>query len=190
MDKNSEVKARTDMPNAYPVVGGAEEEKEAPKVPAGNDLPMPLQIPSGEADFADAKAKTVAPLDGKHLRILLAEDEELILDTLADLLIEAGFQVSKARNGEEARDMALSEKPDLLLWDIQMPRMTGLEALKEVRQDPWGKNVPVVLLTNIGDVRNVAGALELQAYDYLIKSDMSLDDVVHVVRRKFSTVSQ
>jgi len=122
-------------------------------------------------------------MEQKH--VLIAEDEEMILETLTDLLEEAGFRITKTVNGRMAKEQALMLKPDLLLFDIQMPEMTGLEALKEIRNDAaWGANVPVIFLTNIGDVRNVAGALELQAYDYLIKSDMSLDDVIQVVKRK------
>lgn len=175
----------------------AESQVPTPAVPTQTPAPAEPVAPQPVAE-APSSMQTAPPADavmppapaGKTFHVLLAEDEEMILETLADLLTEAGMRVTKAHNGEEARDIALEEKPDLLLWDIQMPRMTGLEALKIVRQDAWGKSVPVILLTNIGDVRNVAGALELQAYDYLIKSDMSLDDVVQVVQRKLGILAQ
>lgn len=122
--------------------------------------------------------------DNSKKTILVAEDEEMLLETLTMMLEEEGFSVIKTMDGEETEKKALEEKPDLLLLDIQMPRKTGLEALEVIRKDEWGSKVPVVLLTNMGDVRNVAGAVSLEAYDYLIKADMGLEEVISLIKKK------
>lgn len=121
--------------------------------------------------------------------ILLAEDEEMLRGTLRDLLTSEGFMVLEAVDGEQAIDMSLAHHPDLLLLDIQMPKKTGLEALGEIRRDPWGSKVPVVILTNMGDVNNISGAVDLDAHEYLVKADMSLEDVMATVKRKLGVTS-
>ncbi|MFT7557349.1 MAG: DNA-binding response OmpR family regulator [Planctomycetota bacterium] len=119
-------------------------------------------------------------------RILIAEDEQMLRETLVEVLTEAGYDVIATADGAEARDKALELKPDLLLLDIQMPLLSGLEALKMIRGTEWGATVPVVLLTNMGDVRNISGAIDLQAHDYLIKADISLDKVIETIHRKLN----
>ncbi len=122
--------------------------------------------------------------DNKKM-ILIAEDDEVLRKTLSAALDKEGYNVISAKDGVEAEMMALTNKPKLLVFDIQMPKKSGLEALEVIRRDtPWGENVPVVLLTNMGDPTFIAGALELKAHDYLVKSDMSLEDVVKTCKRK------
>ena len=117
-------------------------------------------------------------------RILIAEDEGPLLQVLGEKFIREGFTVYKANDGVEAVETALREHPDLMLLDIIMPRMDGIMALKKIRADKWGANVPVIILTNLNDAESAGEALQNRAYDYMVKSDWKLEDVVKKVRER------
>lgn len=116
--------------------------------------------------------------------ILIIEDEIAMLRILTDKFSQEGFRVIKAANGEEGLRFALSERPDLILLDIVMPRMGGLEMLDKLREDEWGKTAKVILLTNLSDIEKISEAVKEGAYDYLIKSDWKLKDIVKKVKEK------
>jgi DNA-binding response OmpR family regulator len=116
----------------------------------------------------------------KH--ILLVEDEADIRDAMAEAIIDAGFKVSTAQNGEVGLKMALEQKPDLVLLDIRMPVMGGQEMLQKMRQDPWGKGVKVIVMTAMDDVANVTVAHQSDIDDYLIKTHTSLDELLQKIR--------
>ena len=80
--------------------------------------------------------------------------------------------------------VALENKIDIILLDIILPKMDGMTMLKKLREDERGADVPVILLTNLDYSVGVAKAMESGAYDYLVKTDWSLDDVVEKVREK------
>lgn len=117
-------------------------------------------------------------------KILVIEDEAPLLNVIVDKLISAGYSVIKAADGQQGLDLALSEKPDLILLDIIMPVMDGITMLKNLRQNDIGKDIEVVLLTNSNEYKMLAEALEQGARDYLVKSDWNLDDVVKLVDSK------
>ncbi|MCA9365744.1 response regulator [Candidatus Kaiserbacteria bacterium] len=114
--------------------------------------------------------------------ILIVEDEADIADAIAESLREAEFTVLMAENGSQGMAIALSEQPDLILLDLKMPIMDGHQFLDKLRDDPWGSNARVVVLTAMDDVNNVATAHESKIKDYIIKSHLSLDEVVKKVR--------
>ena len=116
--------------------------------------------------------------------ILIIEDEETLLRMLAEKLSHEGFKVWKALNGEEGMDMIKTKHPDLVLLDIIMPRMDGMHMLAQLRASAWGKDVPVMILSNLSDDKRVAESLEHGVYDYLIKTDWSLEDVAKKVKEK------
>lgn len=123
----------------------------------------------------------------KH--ILVVEDELPLRQVLADKLIEQGFEVTTAINGEEGLHLALEKHPDLILLDLVMPIMNGLTMLEKLRTDTsYGASARVILLTNITDREKVARATEASSYDYLIKSDWDLNDVVKRIRARLSLV--
>jgi DNA-binding response OmpR family regulator len=117
-------------------------------------------------------------------KILIVEDEAPMRRAVKDKFSREGFTVFEARNGKEGLDAALKEHPDLILLDVLMPIMDGLEMLQHVRADEWGKNVPIVLLTNFSDIDKIAKALEDGASDFLVKSEWKLEDVVLKVKEK------
>jgi DNA-binding response OmpR family regulator len=117
-------------------------------------------------------------------KILIVEDEEPMAVTLADNLVNAGFlEPLRAHNGDEGLKMALSELPDLILLDIVMPKADGMTMLKKLRADINGKNLKVILLTNLTADESVMGSvLTTEPSYYLVKSDHSIDDVMEKIR--------
>jgi len=120
----------------------------------------------------------------KGIKILIVEDEEPMLRSLSDKFSDEGFDVVVAKDGEEALEVALTTAPDIILLDIILPKMDGMTMLKKLREDEKGANVPVILLTNLDYSVGVAKAIESGAYDYLVKTDWSLEDVVNKVKEK------
>ena len=121
-------------------------------------------------------------------KILIAEDEEAMLDALASKFEKRGFTVVRAHDGEEGYNLAMKEKPDLLILDILMPKMNGMDLMEKIRQDEhWGGDVPIVMLTNISDPENVSRAAMSKVYDFLVKTDWRLDDVVKLAEDKLAT---
>jgi DNA-binding response OmpR family regulator len=122
----------------------------------------------------------------KNKKVLIIEDEAPMLRALVTKFTNEGFEVVHAKDGEEGLNTALAEHPDIILLDVVMPKMDGITVLKKLRADEWGRNVPVIVLTNISDTQVVGEALGLQAYDFLVKSDWKLSDVVAKVKEKLA----
>ncbi len=101
--------------------------------------------------------------------ILIAEDEHDIRELLSFTLTFAGHQVTTARNGAEAVELAPQVKPDLIMMDVRMPRMTGYEACKAIKAIDALKDVPVVFLTAKGQDEEVQNGIEAGAAAYIIK---------------------
>ena len=111
-------------------------------------------------------------------RILLAEDDRFLRRAAEAALKRAGFTVLAAADGEEALRMAIAEKPDLVLLDLIMPKLQGFEVLKALKADPATAAIPVVVLSNLGQDGDVQRALEGGAVAYLVKANLSLDELV------------
>jgi len=120
--------------------------------------------------------------DGK--KILIVEDENALLGFLTSKFKKEGFSVLQARDGEKGLITALQEHPDIILLDIVMPRMDGMTMLAKLRKDSWGKSVPVILLTNLSDSEKISQALELGTFEYLVKADWAIEDIVAKVRKQ------
>lgn len=117
-------------------------------------------------------------------KILAVEDEPSLLGALQNKLTQEGFEFVEAKNGQVGLEKALQGKPDLILLDIIMPVMDGLTMLKKLREDDWGKTVPVIILTNLSDDEKVMEAVKQGSYDYLIKSNWSINEVIDKVKEK------
>lgn len=110
-------------------------------------------------------------------RILVVEDTELLRRMYHDKLVADGFVVSTASDGLEALSVLRTEHFDLIVLDLIMPRMGGLEVLETVKADPRLAPIPVVILTNLGEESAIERALDLGAVDYLIKNAAKPADV-------------
>lgn len=121
----------------------------------------------------------------KEKTILIVEDDTGLLEVLKDSLSEQGFRVLTAQDGEKGLKTALTEHPDLILLDVIMPNMDGMEFLKQLRLDAdWGKAAQIILLTNVGSDEAVSSAIEYGVHDYLLKSDQDMDDIIKKVKQK------
>jgi DNA-binding response OmpR family regulator len=119
-------------------------------------------------------------------RLLIVEDEMALLKVLKEKFLKEKYEIITATDGATALEMALRERPDIILLDIVMPIMDGITMLKKLRANEWGKDVPVILLTNLNLADRVADALDKGVYDYLVKADWSLGDVVKKVNERVS----
>jgi CheY-like chemotaxis protein len=116
-------------------------------------------------------------------KILFVEDELAIQKTLGESLRNKGYDVQSALDGEIALKLVKSEKPDLILLDIILPKKNGLEVLEELRKDENTKDIPVIILTNLENIGEVERAIELGATTYLVKANYSLDEVIEKVKK-------
>ncbi len=102
-------------------------------------------------------------------KVLIADDDPEILETLSILLKGDGFSVIKAENGLEAVQLAKKHLPALIMLDIHMPKMDGLTACKTIKSDPMTKNIPVVMLTVEGNIKEIEQAISYGAKTYITK---------------------
>ena len=127
-------------------------------------------------------------------KILVVEDEVPLMNALNDKLTKEGFTVLQAKNGEEGLDIALIEKPDLILADILMPKMDGLVMLKKIRESEEGKKIKFIILTNVNSSEKIAEAMDLQevitdgSFEYFIKASIKLEDIVKKIKEKLQIV--
>ena len=118
----------------------------------------------------------------QKIKILVVEDEEILLTALAEELKQEGFDVVGAKDGVEGVEKAASEKPNLILLDLVMPRLDGIGALKQIKANPDTKGIPVVILTNLSDYDKVSDALSLGAMDYLVKANYRLEELINKIK--------
>jgi DNA-binding response OmpR family regulator len=115
-------------------------------------------------------------------KIMIAEDERDLLSLLKDSFQEEGFIVFTASDGQEGVTIANKEKPDLILADILMPKLDGIEMIKQIRKS--GGKVPVIFLTNFGDPEHISKAIEVGNSDYIVKSDMKIEEIIFRAKSK------
>lgn len=114
-------------------------------------------------------------------RILLVEDDRFLRKAAEATLRQRGYAVATAADGEEALQQAAAEAPDLILLDLIMPKLQGFEVLRRLKGDPGTAGIPVIVLSNLGQERDVQQAMEGGAVAYFIKSNLSLQDLVREV---------
>lgn len=117
-------------------------------------------------------------MKAKNKKILIVDDEKLISKAFRDHFEREGYEIETAFDGEEGIAKAKEFNPDLILLDIIMPKLDGISALKELKKNPATKKIPVIMLTNLPDLRkNIDEARKAGSVDYLIKSDYSLKEL-------------
>ena len=120
-------------------------------------------------------------------RVLLAEDDRFLRRAAEARLRQHGLEVLTAVDGEEALRLARAERPDLVLLDVVMPRLQGFEVLKALKQDEATAHIPVIVLSNLGQARDVEQATALGAVAFLVKAHLSLQDLVQRVDAALAT---
>ena len=114
--------------------------------------------------------------------ILFIEDEGALQKTLGDVLSKEGYKILAALDGEVGARLAKEKTPDLILLDLVLPKMTGLEVLKQLRGDEETKDIPVIVLTNSEDMQDIQQVMDLGATTYLVKSNYELQEVVKKIQ--------
>jgi len=115
-------------------------------------------------------------------KILIIEDDPLMLRLYQKAFSFEGYEVEAAYDGEEGIKKAGEIKPTLILLDIMMPKMNGLEVLENLKQDPELKAIPVVVLTNLAGKKDAEEALSKGAVRYIIKSEYEPKQVTDLVK--------
>src|SRR3989344_312584 len=114
--------------------------------------------------------------------ILIVEDDPVLLKMYTEKFSFEGFKVLNAKDGEEALSVALGEPIDIILLDIMLPRMSGTDFFEKFRQNPKGKNLPVVALTNLAEETERQKALKLGVKEYLVKAMQTPEQVVEKIK--------
>lgn len=118
----------------------------------------------------------------KH-RILLIEDDSFLSGMYDTKLKLEGFDVVLAEDGAKGLELAVSQNPDIILLDIILPKMDGFSVLKHLRDNPDAKNIPVILMTNLGQKEDVEKGIALGAKDYLVKAHFMPSEVVEKIKQ-------
>lgn len=114
-------------------------------------------------------------------KILLIEDEEIMIGLLQKKLTKEGYEISVARDGEEGLKAVREIKPNLILLDIIMPKMGGFEVMEEMAKDKELKKIPVIIISNSGQPVELDRAQQLGAKDWLVKTEFDPREVVDKV---------
>jgi signal transduction histidine kinase len=121
--------------------------------------------------------------DNIKKKILLIDDEAYIRSSMMAFLEDVGFEVLEAENGRIGIEQFSSQKPDLILCDLRMPEMDGLQVLAHVRRE--NENIPIIIVSGVGNISDTVEALRLGAWDYLIKPIQDMNVLFHAVNKAF-----
>ena len=129
-------------------------------------------------------------MDDKKIKILLIEDEEMLANMYEVKFKNEGFELIKALDGSTGLEMAKTVKPDFILLDVIMPKMDGFSVLRALREDAKTKDLPVMLLTNLGQDEDVKKGKELGVVGYLVKANVTTDEIVSVLKQAVKNQNQ
>lgn len=118
----------------------------------------------------------------KKQKVLLIEDDHFLRKIYKNKLVLAGFEFIEAINGIEGLHKVVYEKPDLVLLDLILPRKNGFDVLIEMKKNKKTRNIPVIILSNLGQETDIKRGFALGAQEYLIKPEISLSTVVEKVK--------
>lgn len=116
------------------------------------------------------------------MKILLIEDDKFLRTLLERKLRNEGFDVISAIDGEEAMDKIITERPDLILLDIILPKKSGFSILEDLNKDENLKKIPVFIISNLGQQEDIEKAKKLGIKNYFVKAGLSLDALVQKIK--------
>lgn len=120
--------------------------------------------------------------------ILFIEDESALQKTFRDILKQENYKMISALDGETGLKLANSEKPDLILLDLILPKVHGFDVLKQLRADEATKKIPIIALTNLERVQDVEKVIELGATTYLVKAHYTLEEIVTKIKKTLGDI--
>jgi DNA-binding response OmpR family regulator len=121
-------------------------------------------------------------------KILIIDDDKIFSKILRDGLSAGGqgkYEVSATFDGEEGLVLAEKERPDLIMLDLVMPKLGGIEFLKKLRAEEWGKDIPVIVETQLSDMVSMGEGITYGVRGYVVKSDYSLDAILTQIEDVF-----
>lgn len=125
-----------------------------------------------------------SPISAEHRGvILLVEDDAFLRKLLSDKLRHEGFELHEATDGKQAIDFLKENRPMLMLLDLMMPGVDGFQVLESVRRDERIKDLPVIVLSNVGEKQMIERIQQLGADDYLIKAHFVLDEIIERITK-------
>lgn len=122
-------------------------------------------------------------------KILLVEDDDALANVYLTRLQAEGFDVKRVPNGEDALSTVLQYRPDLILLDVMMPKVSGFDVLDILRNTPETTNIKVIMLTALNQEGDKTRANQLGADDYLVKSQVVIADVIERIRHHLNMKS-
>ncbi|MBP9739032.1 response regulator, partial [Candidatus Saccharibacteria bacterium] len=122
-------------------------------------------------------------------KILLVEDDSNLREIYGARLSAEGYEIYSANDGEEALAIAMREKPDLIITDVMMPKISGFDMLDILRTTPETKDVKVIMMTALSQDEDRQRGVALGADHYIVKSQVTLDEVIVIVKQVLDSVS-
>jgi len=116
-------------------------------------------------------------------KILIIEDDQFLAKMLGRMLESHQYEVTLAGSGKEGLLKISNVKPNLILLDIMLPDIDGFDVLETIKADASTKKIPVIIMSNLGQTEDIQQGKSLGAKEHLIKSDLSLDEVVEKIRK-------
>jgi DNA-binding response OmpR family regulator len=118
----------------------------------------------------------------KTAKVVLVEDDNILSKVLKTKLKKENIQVIHARDGEEGKAMVIKEKPNLVLLDLILPKMHGYKVLESLKDNESTKDIPIIVLSNLGQESDKIKAQKLGAKDYWVKASTSISDIAERVK--------
>lgn len=119
--------------------------------------------------------------------ILVVEDDTFLANAYRVKLTKSGFTIRIALDGDEVFTILAQFTPDVIILDLMIPKKDGFEVLKLLKADDRWKNIPLIVASNLGQEEDVDRAMKMGANDYIIKSDLSLNDLITKIRSYLPT---
>lgn len=119
----------------------------------------------------------------RYKKILLIEDDMFLSKIMEERLQDEGWEVNIAGNGEEGLQKAKSFMPSLVLLDMILPKMNGFEVLAALKKDATMKDIPVIVISNLGQDEDIKNAKKIGAADYIVKSNFSLKAIMEKIEK-------
>lgn len=168
-------------PPTQPITPNPDPTTMPPADPAPEPTPPPQAEPPAPPQVAESSS-------GVKKKILLVEDDEALASVYMTRLTGEGFEVKRVPNGEEALSTALAFRPDLILLDAMMPKVSGFDVLDILRNTPETTNMHIIMLTALSQESDMQRAKQLGVDDYLVKSQVVIADVVDRIKHHLNMV--
>ena len=115
-------------------------------------------------------------------KILIIEDDKFLRELISQKILKEGYEIVEAVDGEKGLESVKSEKPDLVLLDLILPGIDGFEVLDRIKSDPEVSEIPVIILSNLGQKDDIEKGLKMGAIDFLIKAHFTPAEIIGKIK--------